>query len=419
MARASTWLPRAGTWAVLVAVTVLAAVRASDEQAYDLVIYRADAIGALAGTWSGWHRPSMYPVGLVPVTLPLRWANADTLATTWVFAVTLPVTLLMLLVLALARPGAGSGAGWRGLLTDTRVHAGLVVAACTVALDDWWLRYEPVVALAALLGLLAARAGRPLLAGGWLAAGFWLKGWPLVLALPAARAAGSRVLLALGVGVGGVALAAALLGGDHVWSFVTANDDRPPQPEALATLPVMLLRALGRHEWSLHLDTDIWAYVVTGPGVRTAATAVTLVMVLLAGAVSAGYLRHRRRGPAGWGDAEARVSTALVGLVVLASPVLSPQYLAWLVPVVAVAVLDGRQRAVAAVLVVACVLTSAVHPNDYDGLLNARPAPPVWLLARDLCLAGVVVGAGWPLVRPRRRAAAPPDTAVPAGQGQR
>jgi hypothetical protein len=191
-----------------------------------------------------------------------------------------------------------------------------------------------------------------------------------------------------------------------VWSFVAFNDDRPPQPEALATLPALLARAAGATGWSISFSRDVWAFVVDGPWVQTAADVVTLGCVLLAGLVAAGYLRATR-GRRGWGAAEAGAATATTGLVLLASPVLSPQYLGWLVPVVAVALLDGRQRLEGLLFVAACAVTTYVHPSTYEELVAGEAAPAVALLVRDLLLITIVARTAWPLLAALRPAAEP------------
>jgi hypothetical protein len=72
--------------------------------------------------------------------------------------------------------------------------------------------------------------------------------------------------------------------------------------------------------------------------------------------------------------------------------VLSPQYLLWLVPLVAL--LAPRLRAAAALLVAAMLLTRAIYPARYDALV-AFEATPIWLLvARDALLLALAAQIG-------------------------
>jgi hypothetical protein len=80
--------------------------------------------------------------------------------------------------------------------------------------------------------------------------------------------------------------------------------------------------------------------------------------------------------------------------------VLSPQYLIWLVPFVAL-VRGRRGLATGFLLLVALGLTQTWFPWNYFALALRHESPWSWLLlARDLVLVGLTAALAWP--RPER-----------------
>ena len=80
--------------------------------------------------------------------------------------------------------------------------------------------------------------------------------------------------------------------------------------------------------------------------------------------------------------------SSLVGLRSVS--LLSPQFLLWLVPLVAL-VLRRRTLAVAAALAVALGLTQAVYPGRYDALVSLDPLPITLLAVRNAILVAIAV----------------------------
>jgi MFS family permease len=121
-------------------------------------------------------------------------------------------------------------------------------------------------------------------------------------------------------------------------------------------------------------------------GAVTAAFAGILLAVLAALAVVAG------RAP----PSERRlVLASLASVVAFAAlgKVLSPQYMIWLVPLVALA-LAWRMHALAAAAAAVIALTLVEFPSRYFDLVDRRPFPVAVVAVRDALLLGVLVLAG-------------------------
>jgi hypothetical protein len=84
----------------------------------------------------------------------------------------------------------------------------------------------------------------------------------------------------------------------------------------------------------------------------------------------------------------------------IASKVLSPQYLVWLTPFVPF-VIGPRRRAVWAGFVVAGLLTYSLYPFRYPALLQRQPSAVVLLAARNVVLIATAVLAAQSLRRSR------------------
>jgi len=100
--------------------------------------------------------------------------------------------------------------------------------------------------------------------------------------------------------------------------------------------------------------------------------------------------RHRRSDAAR--DVQFVGHGALVVLLaaMVASKVLSPQYLVWLTPFVPF-VIGPRRRAVWAGVVVTGLLTYWLYPWRYDALLNRETSALALLAARNIALVATAV----------------------------
>jgi hypothetical protein len=121
----------------------------------------------------------------------------------------------------------------------------------------------------------------------------------------------------------------------------------------------------------------------------------TVLEVLFVVWIVVEYARRRSDSP----DALLMAAAATVAALVAFDKVLSPQYLIWIVPFVALT--SGRAGIVAgAFMLLALGLTQAWFPWNYWNLANDHASPWVWyLLARDLSLVAATAA----LVQPRMR----------------
>ncbi|HRL79722.1 MAG TPA: glycosyltransferase 87 family protein [Propioniciclava sp.] len=258
-----------------------------------------------------------------------------------------------------------------------------------------------VAAGAAVLLLVRRRGGR---AGVAIALGTAWKVWPLILA-PLLLAGRSRVRGFLALGVSGMLLALASVaagGWERLFSPLTYQGERGLQIEAVAALGPMW-------DWGRGLGTHVYyssfhAYEVGGPGVQEALDATRVAQVAAALVCVAVVVRWVLKGtptrPVAW------LALSLVGAFVVTSPALSPQYLLWLAPFVAVllgqAAAGGPQAppwglalATAGLLAVLCVLTTIIYPVAYTSLLEQRSTTDAALLvltARNLGLVVLTLG---------------------------
>jgi uncharacterized membrane protein len=85
-----------------------------------------------------------------------------------------------------------------------------------------------------------------------------------------------------------------------------------------------------------------------------------------------------------------RGSAAILGTALLTAYVFSPQFLLWLLPLVALAACLHRDLWMAVLLVLIAALTTLVYPKLYDDLLQGRTLASLALAGRNLLLALLV-----------------------------
>ena len=364
----------------------------SDERVNDMFVLRSDAMAFLDGRLP--YRDIFFeypPLAAIPIGLPglngTDWHGYrhGFMAMSLVLAVA-----LLLLVRELARR---SGGNERLAMAAVAVAPLLLGATFRNHFD-----LAPVVAtLAALLLLLSGRA----VAGmGVLGIAVALKGYPLVVA-PVAIAwligRGERRAALRGGALCAAIVAAALLAMVAV-SPTGARDairwhtDRPVQIESTPAAVLNLTGADTRAESSFRSD-----------GVRhPAAAPVAGVMAALGAIVVALLAIGAARSP---GSREL-LTAALAATAAYAAfgKVLSPQYLVWTVPWMALA-LAWRQHALAGTLAAATLLTFFEFPFRYGELIAGDTLTVAAVALRDALLVGAVALALSSLAVRRRRPA--------------
>jgi Glycosyltransferase family 87 len=234
-------------------------------------------------------------------------------------------------------------------------------------------RFDLVPALFVLAAVFARDRGRSATWSGLLSIGAAIKAFPLFLypALVRGERNLQRVIVAGAIPL--LLCAAAVLAiGDEFGSAITYHTQRALQVESLGASPFEVAHVLGKSGIT----------TVTGHGgfeIHASDTTAARWFSVALGA--AGYLWLL---VAGWRSRVTNLElvTALLTVMVVFAPVLSPQFLLWILPVSACAYGLGKENVV---LLVAVVLTQLVLQN-YDGV-DTLSGAFVWpLAARNLTL---------------------------------
>ncbi|TFD53780.1 DUF2029 domain-containing protein [Cryobacterium sp. Hh11] len=381
----------------------------------DLPLYRQWAeLGLGNGFWQGLDVAWVYPIGAM---LPIAFAG--------IAGPLLYQLLWFLMTAALNAVAVGALTDWG------RRRSGYKPAwywlLCSFLLSPvGLLRLEGVTAPIVIVGLVLL-ARRPVIAALLLALATWIKVWPAAVFLAVVTVWSRKLTMVLtGAALSaGVAASVWLLdAAQFLTGFVTEQTDRALQLEAPVTTPWVWLASLGQHDTVIYENFAIATREVSGPGAGLVASLMTPVMF---GAIAAIFvlmvIAQRRQADA----AELLLlgSLALVSAFIVFNKVGSPQYMLWLVPIVAVGV--GRSWAawrVPAVLMLAIsALTTLIFPIFYLPLIDGNLFSLLLLTARNGLL--VALG-GWSIVAlarsahtaPRNEAAAGARRALPVGQGR-
>jgi hypothetical protein len=379
-----------------------------------------------AVAWAGWNLPSQ-PMGDVYHVYEPWSLNALTgqgvvgITEKWVY----PQLALVPMVLAWGLAWIGSyiqgwwlltvllnAAGFALLVGDARSRGrrtaawfwlGAIFTLGPVALYRLDAATVPL-AIAGALWLVR----RPWLAGTLLAVGTWIKIWPAAMIAAALVALRRRVaVLASAAIVTAVVLAVVVAagGGAFAFGFVGDQTGRGLQVEATVSTPFVWLAMLRAPGASVFYNSDIITYEVTGPGADALAAAMTPVLALVVVALLAAGAWKVLRGAA-FARLYPALSLALVLAFIVANKVGSPQYLAWIVPPLALGLVLDRVRwaGPAAIVLVASGLTQLVYPVMYDRLLATELTPVLVLSLRNLSLVVLLVWACVELARVPARA---------------
>jgi uncharacterized membrane protein len=273
---------------------------------------------------------------------------------------------------------------------DRRLYAAVSITALTpLALGPLALhRYDLYAAVFAIGAVAAFVHGRRQLGFVALGLGTAAKIFPIVLVplvyLQVAREVGVREarrgLAAFAVALGVVVLPFVALAPGGVRFSITRQTGRALQIETLGSSVLLVAHAVGGYAAHPKFGAGSWNLAGSLPDALAALqTALQLLAWLLVVWVFARGSRGREQLLVG--------SAAAVAVWILFGKVLSPQYLLWLVPLVALCV--GRAPAKLAFpvgLVAAVGLTHAVYPNRYDKLIRLDSLPIALLAARNALL---------------------------------
>jgi Glycosyltransferase family 87 len=360
-----------GSWAVTYLVFPW-----SDERVTDLLIYAADARAFLGGGLPYRDVFFEYPPLAAPVlALPgIAGTGYETYRVAFGLLMLAFAACVLLLVRALARATGGherlamAAVALAPLATGAliRNHFDLVPVALTLAALVLMLRARPVGGLA-VLGAAVAVKGYPLVVAPVALA------WLLARGERRAALRGGAALALVATGAAALAVAISPAGAVDALRWQT---DRPVQVESAAGVAARTLG--GEHVHSHRAD-----------GVSGGAAAPLAAVIGLAGAAVVALLAvgaARRPGPRDLVLGSLAAVTAFAAF----GKVLSPQYVVWTLPLLALA-LAWRLHALAAALAAAALLTFAEFPSRYADVVDGDGAAIALVAARDVLLL-VAVG---------------------------
>lgn len=230
-------------------------------------------------------------------------------------------------------------------------------------------RYDLMVTLVAVLALTASVD--PAVRGSLIGIGLIVKAWPVALLAGLRRwrelLTASGAMLAIAVAGCGVAVLAM----PHALDFLTAQQERGLQVEAMAATPFVLARALGW--WDGFTSYQHGAMELVGSGVETAELVSLIATPVGLALIAVWWLRAALTVRSFF---DAALTTVL--FLVITSRVLSPQYLVWVIGIAAVVLSLPRgqsspatadQRPAAWLVLVAALLTGIMYPwieEDYS-----------------------------------------------------
>ena len=232
--------------------------------------------------------------------------------------------------------------------------------------------------------------GRGGLRGALIGAGMAVKVWPVTLLAGMAPGQWRRGLAAA------VAVLAAVCAifASATASFLAHQNARGVEIESVAATPFMIWRHAGWHGTMVY---RFGAYQLSGEHVALAQDAGGLGLVLAAAAVT-GWRLLIASGRARWRPefaADAPLAATLLFLV--ASPVLSPQYLLWVTGLAAACLATGHttQRPAALAILAAAGLTQLIFPIWWPSLIHGSNAVTGILVARNVLLAVAAAMSCW------------------------
>jgi hypothetical protein len=256
----------------------------------------------------------------------------------------------------------------------------LILGAPFIVYPFLYLRLDLLSVALAVGGLALVRHRKPALGGAGLALACFAKVWPVLLAPSLLIRRSWRAVIAfVAVGVTGVAGWVAWVGTrglDQVLSMRGAVGWEIESTVGAALRP-----------WSpdrIRLNKGAWRFGVVPHWVNLTLAALVLV------AVAATWLLANRRRPHGAAVLDATAAIAVIGAFLVGSPLLSPQFLVWIVPFAAIAAARG-DRLVGG-LAAAVVALSVVDLNLIWELVHTNlNLPQEVVLLRNLALV-VLVG---------------------------
>jgi hypothetical protein len=302
--------------------------------------------------------------------------------------------LAIVVVIALALPGDG-----RRIIEALGIYTVGLVTLSGLVLDRSLIDYGPlaldrfdlVPALFVLAAVLARDRGRSATWSGLLSIGVAIKAFPLFVypALLRGERKLRRVIVAGAIPLV-LCAAAVIVTGDEFGSAITYHTERHLQVESLGASGFEVAHLLGAS--GIATDVGHGGFEISTSG----ATAVRWILVVIG---AAGYLALVW---AGWRSRATNFELvcALLAVLVVFAPVLSPQFLLWLLPVSACAYGLRKEN----VVLLLAILFTQIELQHYDGV-DGLDGSFVWPLAiRNVLLLAYLALVAAPILRRRTEA---------------
>ncbi len=362
----------------------------SDTRINDLVVYRADAHAFLAGHLPYSGQPFEYPpLAALVMALPgVISTSQDGYAVTFALLILVTMLAALPLVRRLAAQTGGDPKLAIAALALSPVAAGAMLRT----------HFDLVPAVVTLAALALLVSGRPRSGMVVLGLGVMTKGFPIVIAPIAlgwiAVRQGRRVALRSGGALLAtlavlVAISCALSPAG-AWRALTYQTQRAPELESAPAAVLLVGSELGARPPKLGLSHGSVSVFDAADGIWTDvfyALGLVMIALLVRAAVTQPTARNL-----------VLASLAATAAYAAFGKVLSPQFLVWTLPLLALAA-GWREWRLAGAIALATVLTLVEFPAHYHELLH-RSGGVVWLVViRDAALLTSV----WLAVRCARR----------------
>ncbi len=352
-------------------------------EASDVLLYHAYARALAGGARPYVDLAIEYPPLVVPL-LRLPPYTPDVL--TWVLRFN--ATMLLACGAAALLTAAAAARLWpAGRRADAAAAAFALAVLAAGSIVANRLDAAVTLSVAAAVWLLSGR--RWALAAAAIGAGFALKLVPAVLlplVLLLAPRAADRLRAAAAFAVAALVPFLPYLLSAGLWRFFGYHLDRPLQLESVLATPLLLAHLAGAAPAAV--GSAYGSQFLAAPGATALAAASGPLTLAALAAAYAILWRGRERLRAD--PAAVPVAALAVLLAALAfAKVLSPQYLVWLLPLVALAL--PRAPAIGAAGLALLLLTQVEFPGLYWRLVALEPLPIAIVAARNALLLGTLV----------------------------
>ena len=333
--------------------------------------------------WYGFATDWVYPaLAFVPIWLAGLVSGLD-YEIAWlalVFILNTDAALTLVKKDNSSKPFAGTSASW-GFLAA-------LFAIGPVAVS----RIDSVSAALAIFGLVAISRNHIVTAASFFTVAGWIKIWPIALfvaMISAVKQKAKAIYVALAIS-SLIVVTGLAIGGTTVFGFITQQQDRGIQIEAVMATGWMWLAKFGLAE--IFFDEQILTNQVSGALVHELASVSNALMLL---ALTITFLLGLRAIRAGRNRNEVFALASLTGVLdlIVFNKVGSPQFMTWLA-VALVAVIYFEVREIRIPLVIGgsiLLLTQLIYPVYYLQLLGLE-IMPLWLLTiRNLLLVWLLI----------------------------